>query len=86
MMAAGDGNTQNLLCIRSTQCTNEIGSIEAPIDSNTQSTTCVNSGTCQNDGTDTKVISVKSSSCNNDGASGSTTICINNRIINRPNP
>ena len=52
--------------------------------SNTQNMICVNSGTCHNDGTDTKVISVKSNNCESDDAFGSTTICVNNRIINRP--
>lgn len=38
----GNGNVQDLNCIRSTQCTNEINT---PTDGNTQKTVCVNSGT-----------------------------------------
>ena len=79
--AQGDGNNQNLLCIKSTQCSNEI---DSPTTGNTQKSVCINSGTCQNDGTDTKVISVKSDSCKNDDVAGSKTICVNNRIIHRP--
>ena len=79
--SAGDGNDQNLMCFRSAQCTNNS---TLGISGNTQKSICINSGTCQNDGTDTTVISVKTSNCNNGDASGSTTICVNNRIINRP--
>ena len=79
--ANGDSNDQNLLCVKSSQCTNESNT---PTGGNTQKSVCVNSGTCQNDGIDTKVISVKSDNCQSDDASGSTTICVNNRIINRP--
>jgi hypothetical protein len=77
----GNGSTQNLLCVKSSQCSNESNS---PTSGNTQKSICVRSGNCQNNGVDTKVISIKSSSCKNDDASGSTTICVNNRIINRP--
>ena len=59
--------------------------INSDTEGNTQKSVCLNSGTCQNDGTGTKVISVKSSSCKNDDASGSTTICVNNRILTRTN-
>ena len=59
--------------------------INSDTEGNTQKSVCLNSGTCQNDGTGSKVISVKSSSCKNDDASGSTTICVNNRILARTN-
>jgi hypothetical protein len=53
---SGDSNSQNLVCIHSTECTNQI----FPTDGgNTQRSICVNSATCLKDGTDTKVISVE---------------------------
>ncbi len=77
----GEGNNQNLVCVHSTDCTNESQFVE----DNTQKSVCVYSGTCLNDGIDTQVISVRSDNCENDDASESTTICVNSRIINRPN-
>ena len=45
--AIGDGNNQDLRCVRSSVCTNESNS---PTGANTQKTLCINSGTCQNSG------------------------------------
>lgn len=76
------GNSQDIVCVKSSQCSNESNS---PTGGNTQKSVCVKSGTCLNDGTHTKVISVRSDNCKNEGASGSTTFCLNDRIITRPN-
>jgi hypothetical protein len=75
------GNEQSLLCVNSVRCDN----VSFDANGNVQKSVCVNSGTCLNQGTDTKVISVKSDNCENDDVPGSKTICVNNRIINRPN-
>lgn len=80
-IAIGNGNVQDINCIRSTQCSNVINS---PSNGNTQKTLCVNTGSCQNSGTDSKLVSIKSDKCESNSVAGSTTICVNNRIINRP--
>ena len=77
--SVGDGNKQDLVCVKTSGCINE-----STHDSNTQKTVCVKSTSCINEGTDTKVISVKSGNCESHDP-GSTTICVKNRIIYRPN-
>jgi hypothetical protein len=81
----GDGNElgeneQSLLCVDSVRCDND----SFGANGNVQKSVCVNSGTCQNSGFDTKVISVNSDNCESGDVPGSKTICVNNRIINRP--
>lgn len=80
-IAIGNQIDQNLVCARSTQCTNN--STLLPVSSNTQSTICSNAESCSNVGINTNVVA-NSGDCESHDPD-TTTFCQPNRIIIRPN-